>query len=142
MIIFPKVNLKKSTRSVKFNHKQPDGAKLKDYNYNLVSAYSKKPFIEITAIIAIISLSYKTSLDVNYLVIHLLFYLHDAHVCVVQLSQVTFPKAVLPTAGPGMSESGCKGRISRELISQNTRRTQLTPCKAFWANTEEQHSHF
>ena len=37
---------------------------------------------------------------------------------------------------------GCKEQISWELISRNTRRTQLTPCKAFWANTAEWNSHF
>lgn len=44
--------------------------------------------------------------------------------------------SALPTAGLRASESGCKEQISWELISQNTK-TQLTPCKAFWANIAE-----
>lgn len=79
----------------------------------------------------------KTSLAFTYLIIQTPFYLHDdPHVRIVQLCQVTFPKAVLPTAGLRASESGCKEQISWELISQNTK-TQLTPCKAFWANVAE-----
>lgn len=97
----------------------------------------QKPFMKITVIIQINVLSYKISLDFNSLIIFPLFYLHDDHhVWVVQLCQVTFPKAVLPTAGLRASGSGCKEQISWELISQNTK-TQLTPCKAFWANTAE-----
>lgn len=106
-------------------------------SWKLAHCDGLKPFVIITAIIQFDSLSCKTSLDFNYLVIPLLFYLHDDHVWAVQLSQVAFPKAVPPTAGLRVSESGCKEQISWELISQNTRRTQLTPCKAFWANTAE-----
>lgn len=61
------------------------------------------------------------------------FFIYMMLMCVLYYNFLKWPSQRQSFPLLDSERAGLVEQISWELISQNTRRTQLTPCKAFWA---------